>query len=218
MARALMPRQPYSVAVLSTEGRLHPSFQRREGLVRMWSSLWLKGDGGIRKMPSLMVKKDGLILENNTIMADKEFLERMLSMLPEEFQDIYDDTIPEAKEIRKKMRKKVSSVKSYSCAMLMFEDIRKLNYKGQAQVCKAFHQYLKKHPNVVSFFLDRFEETYSRINMRDLEESIEWIGYAVNDMDNTISEIDYNDPMTFFDIEKVMGKVISKELKSNSLK
>ena len=55
-------------------------------------------------------------------MADKEFLERMLSMLPEEFQDIYDDTIPEAKEIRKKMGKKVSSVKSYSCAMPMFED------------------------------------------------------------------------------------------------
>lgn len=36
-------------------------------------------------------------------MADKEFLERILSMLPEEFQDIYDDTIPEAKEMRKKM-------------------------------------------------------------------------------------------------------------------
>ena len=95
-----------------------------------------------------MVKKDGLILENNTIMADKEVLERILSMLPEEFQDIYDDTIPEAKEIRKKMGKKVSSVKSYSCAMPMFEDIRKLNYKGQAQVCKAFHQYLTKHPKV----------------------------------------------------------------------
>ena len=71
---------------------------------------------------------------------------------------------------------------------------------------------------MVSFFLDRFEETYSRFNMKDLEESIEWIGYDVNDMDNTISEIDYNDPMTFFDIEKVMGKVISKELKSNTLK
>ena len=26
LARALMPRQPYSVAVLSTGGRLHPSF------------------------------------------------------------------------------------------------------------------------------------------------------------------------------------------------
>ena len=72
---------------------------------------------------------------------------------------------------------------------------------------------------MVTYFLDRFEETYSRIDMKDLEESIEWIGYAVNDMDNTISEIDYyNDPMTFFDIEKVMGKVISKELKINSLK
>lgn len=32
-------------------------------------------------------------------MSDKVFLERMLSMLPEEFQDIYDDTIPEAKEV-----------------------------------------------------------------------------------------------------------------------
>ena len=45
-------------------GRLHPSFLRREGLARMWSSLWLKGDGGIRKKPFLMVKKDGMILEN----------------------------------------------------------------------------------------------------------------------------------------------------------
>ena len=80
-------------------------------------------------------------------MADKDFLERMLSMLPEESQDIYDDTIPEAKEIRKKTGK-ISSIKSYSCSMTMFEDIRRLNYKGQAQVCKTFHQYLKKNPNV----------------------------------------------------------------------
>ena len=49
-------------------------------------------------------------------MADKEVLERILSMLPEEFQDVYDDTIPEAKGIRKKMRKKFSSIKSYSYA------------------------------------------------------------------------------------------------------
>lgn len=151
-------------------------------------------------------------------MADKEVLERILSMLPEEFQDVYDETIPEAKEIRKKMGKKVSSVKSYSCAMPMFEDIRQLNYKGQAQVCKTFHQFLKKNPNADSFFINRFEETYSRINMKDLEETIEWIGYAVNDQDNAITEIDYNAPIAFFDIEKVMGKVISKELKSNSLK
>ena len=41
------------------------------------------------------------------------------------------------------MGKKVSSVTSYFCAMPMFEDIRKLYYKGQAQVCKTFRQYLK---------------------------------------------------------------------------
>lgn len=40
-------------------------------------------------------------------MAETEFIERMLSMLPEEFQDIYNDTIPEAKEMRKKMGDKV---------------------------------------------------------------------------------------------------------------
>ena len=116
------------------------------------------------------------------------------------------------------MKSASAPAQSYSCAMPMIDEIRSLDYKGQAQVCKTFHQYLTKHPNEVSFFLDRFEETYSRIDMKDLEESIKWIGYAVNDMDNTISEIDYNGPMPFFDIEKVMGKVISKELKSNSLK
>ena len=150
-------------------------------------------------------------------MPDKEFLERLLSMLPEDCQDLYDNTIPEAKEIRKTMGKKVSSVKSYSSSFQMFKDIRKLNYIGEAKVCKTFHQYLKKNPDYGSFFIDRFEETYSRIDMKDLEESIEWIGYAVNDMDNAIQEIDYNAPMTFFDIEKVMRKVISKELKINSL-
>lgn len=39
-------------------------------------------------------------------MADKEVLEWILLMLPEESQDIYDDTIPKAKEMRKKMRDK----------------------------------------------------------------------------------------------------------------
>ena len=36
-------------------------------------------------------------------MAETEFIERMLSMLPEKFQDIYGDTIPEAREMRKKI-------------------------------------------------------------------------------------------------------------------
>lgn len=144
---------------------------------------------------------------------DKELLERLLTMLPEDCQDIYDDTIPGAKELRQKMGAKVSSEATYSCAMPMMEDIRKLDYKAQAKVCKAFHQYLQKHPTAVSFFTRRFEETYSHIRMRNLEDSIEWIGYAVNDLDNAISEIDYNSPMMFFDIAREVGKVIWKEKK-----
>ena len=142
-------------------------------------------------------------------MSDKEFLERMLSMLPEKYQDIYDDTIPEAKEVRKKMSKNAAPAQSYSCAMPMIDDIHSLDYKGQAKVCKSFHQYLAKNPLVASFFTRRFEETYSHINMRNLEATIEWIRYTVNDMDNAISEIDYNDPMLFFEIAGVLGKVIA---------
>lgn len=70
--------------------------------------------------------------------------------------DINDDTIPEAKEVRKKMSKKAAPAQSYSCAMPMLDDIRSLDYKGQAKVCKAFHQYLAKNPLAASFFTHRF--------------------------------------------------------------
>ena len=63
LARALMPRQPYSVAVLSTGGRLHPRFLRflsptrgtegvvktiERGLGRKWSSP-CRRDGEVEK-------------------------------------------------------------------------------------------------------------------------------------------------------------------------
>jgi len=57
-----MVRQPESVAVLSTGGRLHPRFLRKRGLGRKWSSP-CRRDGEVEKTPSLMVKKDGMILE-----------------------------------------------------------------------------------------------------------------------------------------------------------
>ena len=69
---------------------------------------------------------------------------------------------------------------------------------------------MAKNPFAASFFTRRFEETYSHINMRNLDVTIEWIRYTVNDMDNAISEIDYNDPMLFFEIAGVLGKVIAK--------
>ena len=66
MARALMPRQPYSVAVPSTGGRLHPRFLRKRGLGRKWSPLWLKRDGVIRKNPHSSVDKCRAILQWGT--------------------------------------------------------------------------------------------------------------------------------------------------------
>ena len=75
-----MVRQPYSVAVLSTGGRLHPRFLRflsprrgTEGVVKtIEERIGEKGGAflngkegrvGFRKKPFLMVKKDGMILE-----------------------------------------------------------------------------------------------------------------------------------------------------------
>ena len=52
-----MPRQPYSVAVLSTGGRLHPRFLRKRGLGRKWSSP-CRRDGEVEKKPFLMGKSD----------------------------------------------------------------------------------------------------------------------------------------------------------------
>ena len=53
--------------------------------------------------------------------------------------------------------------------------------------------------------------------MRNLDATIEWIRYAVNDMDNVISEIDYNDPMLFFEITGVLSKEIAKNKGKQSL-
>ena len=61
-------------------------------------------------------------------MADKEFLEQMLLMLPEEFQDIYDDTIPEAKKIRKKMRDKNYKSMHICCYVEKTDEVKECGY------------------------------------------------------------------------------------------
>lgn len=42
--------------------------------------------------------------------------------------------------------------------------------------------------------------------MRNQEDSIEWIGYTVNNLNNAISRIDYNFPIMFIDIAKGSGE------------
>ena len=41
--------------------------------------------------------------------------------------------------------------------------------------------------------------------MRNQEDTIEWIGYTVNNLTNAISRIDYNFPIMFIDITKGSG-------------
>ena len=99
---------------------------------------------------------------------------------------------------------------SYSCSMPLMEDVRKADYKKQAELCLA----LRKHFLEVEddwnddMFVERFMETSENINPKDMEDSIEWVGYAVNDLDNAITVIDRNDPMTFFHIALKLEKVI----------
>ena len=97
----------------------------------------------------------------------------------------------------------------YSLSAPMMDDIRDLHYKGQAAVCRAFHQMLKKgEPRINSRFTDRFEEDYEDILFSDLTESIEDLHFCINDMDNIIYDVDLYAPMTFFDIASRLHPII----------
>ena len=51
-------------------------------------------------------------------------------------------------------------------------------------------------------FLERFEERYDNISFVGGEidpDTFEWGHYTLNDFDNALSDLDYNDPMSFFD-------------------
>lgn len=103
---------------------------------------------------------------------------------------------------------------SYSCSIPMMEDIRALRYDAQAEVCKAFHKMIKKgFPGVHSDKISRFEETYEDIIFSHLDDSLDQIHYAINDLDNAIYEIDMYAPMAFFDVERQLAPIIKRSPK-----
>ena len=101
--------------------------------------------------------------------------------------------------------------KSYSCSRPLLEDIRTLNYKGQAKICQAFDKWLEENPDVEFIFSDRFTETFAEVEMDNLEETIENIHYALNDLDNAVTYIDYYSPTDFFVLERIFAKIIAEE-------
>lgn len=103
---------------------------------------------------------------------------------------------------------------SYSCSIPMMEDIRALRYDAQAEVCKAFHKMIKKgFPGIHSDKISRFEETYEDIIFSHLDDSLDQIHYAINDLDNAIYEIDMYAPMAFFDVERQLAPIIKRSPK-----
>ena len=91
------------------------------------------------------------------------------------------------------------------------DDIRTLNYIGQAKIGQAFDKWLEENPNVEFLFSDRFMETFAEVDMDNLEEMIENIHYALNDLDNAVIYIDYYSPTDFFMLERIFAKIIAEE-------
>ena len=117
-----MVRQPYSVAVPSTRGRLHPRFLRKRGLwEKVEFSLQERRRG--RKKPFLMVKKDGMILEllikrtkNNTMNIVKTEIEGVLIIEPRLFRDSCGYFFEIFSE--REFEEKVAPIQDYRCSSL----------------------------------------------------------------------------------------------------
>jgi len=99
---------------------------------------------------------------------------------------------------------------SYFCAVPLLEDIRALDHIGQAKVCAAFAKWLGRNPNVDSMFIERFRETFDNIDHEKPDESVEFIHYAVNDLDSALTFIDYRSPMDFLELVGSLAPVIAE--------
>lgn len=106
----------------------------------------------------------------------------------------------------------------YSSSRELVEDVRKLYFTKKLRVFRLFYRLLNADAFWSdSFFSLRFYETFRNINVIDGEiciedDSLMWLGYAVNDFSNAISDIDYHDPMTFFRMaRKIEGLLVKME-------
>ena len=99
---------------------------------------------------------------------------------------------------------------SYFCAVPLLKDIRALDHIGQAKVCEAFANWIDRNPNVDTMFIERFRETFGDIDCDKPDESVEFIHYAVNDLDSALTFIDYRSPMDFLELVGSLASVIAE--------
>ena len=87
------------------------------------------------------------------------------------------------------------------------DEVRQLNYEGKVQICNAFYNFVCKK-RLCNFLITRFEETYPYITSSDMDESLEYIFYAINDLDSAITHIDFYNPMLFFELGDILFSII----------
>lgn len=98
---------------------------------------------------------------------------------------------------------------NYSCGSKLLEVVRNLNYLGQYKVCFTFYDEIVKYPRWHDCkFCILFDELYEAIDPDYLDESILRIHQCINEIDNILSEMDIKDPGAFFQISRVLEKVI----------
>ena len=99
----------------------------------------------------------------------------------------------------------------FFCSCKFMEVVRALDYKGQYKACVAFYNEIIKYPRWENNrFGLLFDDLFESIDPENLEEELLRLHQCVNELDNTISEIDDYDPTTFFQIAKELEKVVKR--------
>lgn len=172
-----------------------------------------------KKEKDLSVKSDMPIVHSPQIESDKfagmipdEMLQRFLDYILDDGQltDDYfcDDSDGPDDDLE------LLQTTQYSMASDLVKAVRELHYNSQAEVFRAFHKFISKRDIWGDMFLERFEESYGNIRFSGEKvdfDTLEWVHYTLNDFDNAISDIDYNDPMLFFDVARRLEAVIVRE-------
>ncbi len=88
----------------------------------------------------------------------------------------------------------------------LMEAVRTLDYKAQYKVCEAFYKRSKSSDWSDRLMFQRFEESFTMIDVENLEEHFVELHWAVNDMDNFLYETDVYSPEEFYKVVREMEK------------
>ena len=89
----------------------------------------------------------------------------------------------------------------------LMKAVRALDYKTQYKVCEAFYKLSKGFDWSDRLMFQRFEESFTMIDAKNLEEHLVELHWAVNDMDSFLYETDVYSPEEFYRISKEFNEI-----------